>query len=137
MDRSKFPLFSADALKVLNSMTFKPGANGRFDLMSGGLVWPDEFPPGFTQAGKVVYKNYVYRFLLAYRASSTLGEKYAEPNPYFEHTELRPIWEQVVQHAPNWPGLRPERRGEEALRNLRVALRLQSKCLAEIERDMD
>jgi hypothetical protein len=127
MDAPGLPLFSADALAVLDGMPFDPAARGRFELMSGGLMWPDEFPPPRSPGWAAISPNWVYRFLLAYRASITLGE---------ERAEFRPVWEQVVQHAANWPGLRPERRGASALRRLRAALRRQDKCLSELESQM-
>jgi hypothetical protein len=122
------PLFSANALAVLDRMPFDPAARGSFEQMSGGLIWPDEFPPPGSPGWAVISPNWVYRFLLAYRASITLGE---------ERAEFRPVWDQVVQQAANWPGLRPERRGEPALRRLRAALRRQDKCLAELESQME
>lgn len=124
MDTSKLRLFSMAALAVLNRMPFDPIARAQFELMSGGLIWPDEFPPFGSPEWLNVSPNWVYRYLLSYRASITLGE---------ERAEFRLVWEQVVQQAPNWPGLRSERRGERALRRLRAALRRQEKCLAEIE----
>jgi hypothetical protein len=67
-----------------------------------------------------------HRSLIAYRASITLGE---------ERMEFRPVWEQVVNDAPHWPGLREERRGEGARRRLLAALRRQDRCLLELEGD--
>jgi hypothetical protein len=124
MDTPGVPLFSADGLAALDRMPFDPAARGSFELMSGGLMWPDEFPrPGSTE-WEAVSPRWAYRYLLAYRASLTLGE---------ERAEFRPVWEQVLRHAPNWPGLRPERRGKRARRRLQAALRRQDKCLAELE----
>jgi|SRR5208337_1349664 len=105
-------------------MPFDPAAQGGFEVMSGGLLWPDEFPRPGSPEWAAVKPHWVYRYLLAYRASVTLGEA---------RDEFRPVWEQVTQHAPNWPGLRPERRGEQARRRLRAALRRQEKCLSDLE----
>ncbi len=124
MEPPGLPLFSAAALAVLNRMPVDPAARGSFELMSGGLIWPDELPRPGSEESELVWSQCVYRYLIAYRASLTLGE---------ERAEFRPVWEQVVCHAPNWPGLRPERRGERARRRLRAALRRQDKCLAEFE----
>ncbi len=117
------PLFSRAALWLLNRQRFEPAAKGQFEYMSGGLSWPDEFP---TESGPhaVVFRGYAFRFLLAYRASATLRQ---------ELHGSHPVWEQVARHAPNWPGLRPERRGTAALRRLRAALRRQDRCFAEFE----
>jgi hypothetical protein len=92
--------------------------------MSGGLVWPDEFPRTGSPEWELVRPQWVYRYLIAYRRALTLGE---------ERAAFRPVWEQVAQQAPNWPGLRAERCGERAARRLRAALRRQDKCLAEFE----
>jgi hypothetical protein len=124
MATSGIPLFSTATLAVLDRMPFDPAARGRFEVMSGGLLWPDEFPRPGTPEWGIVSPHWVYRYLLAYRVSITLGE---------ERAELRPVWEQVARHAVNWPGLRPERRGERARRRLQAALRRQGKCLAEFE----
>jgi hypothetical protein len=128
MEQPGLPLFSADALAVLDRMPFDPDARGSFELMSGGLIWPDEFPPPGSPEWELVRPQWVYRYLVAYRRALTLGE---------DREEFRPVWEQVVRQAPNWPGLRPERRGERAERRLRAALRQQDKCLAEFESWLD
>jgi hypothetical protein len=109
-------------------MPFDPAARGRFDMMSGGLIWSDEFPRPGSTAWPAVSHKWIYRFLLAYRASVTLGK---------ERAELRPVWEQVARHAPNWPGLRADRRGEEAHRRLRAALRVQKGCLTELKSQLE
>jgi hypothetical protein len=118
------PLFSAAALAILDRMPFDPAARGRFEYLSGGLMWQDEFPPVMSPDWQVIAPNYAYRYLIAYRASITLGR---------EQAAFCPVWEQVVQQAPNWPGLRPERRGAAAMRRLRAALRVQDRCLAKLE----
>ena len=122
------PLFSTAALAVLDRMPFDPVARGRFELMSGGLMWPDQFPPAGSVEGELVCAQWVHRYLIAYRRALTLGE---------DRAEFLPVWEQVARLAPNWPGLRPERRGERAARRLRAALRGQDKCLAEFEAHLD
>lgn len=118
------PLFAPAALSILDRMPFDPVARSQFEVMSGALEWPDEFPRFGSPEFAAVVRNCVHRYLLAYRASLTLGE---------ERSEFRPVWEQVTRHAPNWPGLRPERRGEQARRRLRAALRRQEKCLSDLE----
>jgi hypothetical protein len=116
-------LFSPEALAILDRMSFDPTVRGRYEWLSGGLIWPDEFPRAHEE-WLIVARGYVYRFLIAYRASLTLGPECAE---------FRAVWEQVVRHAPNWPGLRPERRGERAARRLRVGQRRLDACLAELD----
>lgn len=124
MEQECFPLFSMAALSVLDRMPFDPDASGNFEIMSGGLLWPDEFPAIGSVEWELVCTQWVYRYLLAYRRALTLGEK---------RDEFQPIWDQVIRHAPNWPGLRPERRGERAAKRLRAALREQDKCFTELE----
>jgi hypothetical protein len=123
MNSSALPLFSASALAVLDQMLFDPKARGQFEWLSGGLMWPDEFPRMGTPERRAMTPAEAIGCLLACRAAITLGQA----SPYL------PIWEQVTQHAPHWPGLRPERRGEAALRRLRAALWRQDRCLAAIE----
>ena len=128
MDSSEPHLFSTTAMTVLDGMPFDPTARSSLEIMSGGLMWPDEFPRLGTPEWALIAPGYLYRYLLAYRASITL------------HTEKRKflaVWDQVVEHAPNWPGLRPERRDERAARRLRAALRRQDKCLAELEKQLE
>jgi hypothetical protein len=115
-------LFSVAALEVLDQMPHDPTARGRYEWLSGGLMWPDEFPRPGSAARAIIGASDLYRFLLAYRASITLQPERAKPYH---------LWEQLTQHAPNWPGLRPERRGELAARRLWAAHRLRDKCLME------
>src|SRR5437773_2111532 len=125
MEPPGFMLFSLEALAILDRQVYDPAAKGQYELMSGGLIWPDEFPELGSAEWKLVSPDWVYRFLIAYRAAITLGE---------ERIEFRPVWEQVVRHAPNWPGLREDRRGERARRRLLAAKRQQTPCLEELER---
>ena len=124
MDASEY-LFSPAALEVLNSQQYDPAAKGAYELMSGGLMWPDEFPKPGAPGRDTVFAPWAYRFLIAARAAITLGD---------ERTGFRPTWDQVVREAPNWPGLRPERWGEQARRRLLAAKRREAKCFDELER---
>jgi hypothetical protein len=126
MDAS-VPLFTTAALAVLDSQQYDPEAKGSYELMSGALVWSDELPK-LSEAWAVVAQGDIWRFLVAYRASVTLGK---------EQVAFRAVWEQVVQHAPNWPGLRPERRGDKARRRLLAAKRRSDRCLDELQRKFD
>src|SRR5262245_57046505 len=105
--------FSATSLAFLNGMTVDPHAHVILDYLSCALIWSDEWPnvdsPGYRDVEHDLAGS--YKRLLAYRASITLGD---------ERTELRPLWDQVVEHAKNWPGLKPERRGDDARRLLEV-----------------
>lgn len=101
---STIPMFSNAALAILNRQVYDPTAKGDYEIMSGGLLWSDEFPQIGSPEWPVFAHNWVYRFLLAYRASITMGE---------ENALFRPVWQQAIDHAPNWPGLREERRGKQ------------------------
>jgi len=101
----------------------EPLARGEFEWLSGGLMWSDEFPSLGTPERQAMSQAGAVGCLLAARAAVTLGQE----------SGFLPVWEQVARHAPNWPGLRPERRGEAALRRLRAALRRQDRCLAALE----
>lgn len=118
-------LFSPAALAILNSQQYDPSAKGKYELMSGGLMWPDEIPSPGMPGRELLSLGRVYRYLIAYRAALTLGE---------ERAEFRAVWEQVIREAPDWPGLRPERRGERAKRQLLAATRQVAKRLDEFER---
>jgi hypothetical protein len=120
-------MFSGAALAVLDRLPFDPTARGKFEWLSGGLMWSDEFPLLGTPERQAMSQPGAIGCLLASRAALTLGQE----------SGFLPVWEQVVRHAPNWPGLRPERRGEVALRRLRAALRRQDRCLAALEVQLD
>lgn len=104
-------LFSKDALAILNRQVYDPAAKCDYEILSGGLLWCDEFPKFGSSEWWVIADGYVYRFLLASRALITLGE---------ENTTFRHVWEQVLRYAPHWPGLREERRGEQARERLKM-----------------
>jgi hypothetical protein len=123
MEQRGLPTFSEAALAVLDRMPCDPTARAAFEWLSGGLMWADEFPPVGTPERQAMSQAGAVGCLLAARAAVTLGQE----------SGFLPVWEQVVRHAPNWPGLRPERRGEAALKRLRAALRRQDRCLAAIE----
>ncbi|MCE9568212.1 MAG: hypothetical protein K8U57_39935 [Planctomycetes bacterium] len=118
-------MFSDAALVVLDEQQYDPIAKGQYEIMSGGLVWRDDFPEMGSPEWKLIARSFFYRYLIAFRADLTLGK---------ERVEFRPLWEQVEMHAPNWPGLRPERRGEKVRRRLLAAKRRSDVCLDELER---
>jgi hypothetical protein len=128
MEQPGVPLFSAAALAVLDRMPFDRSARGQFELMSGGLVWRDEFPKIGSDEWDLISPQWVYRYLIGYRRTLTLGE---------ERPALKPVWDQVVLRAPNWPGLRPERRDERTARRLKAAIRINDSCLAQLEETIE
>jgi hypothetical protein len=123
-------LFSTAALVVLNNQAFDPAAKGRYENLSGGLIWGDEFPVSGTPEWEAIdenFTNFAYRYLVAYRASITLGK---------EREAFQGVWNQVMAFAPNWPGLRPERRGERAKKRLLAAKRQEAVCLEGLEKEI-
>ena len=116
--------FSVASLAALNCRVYDPAAKGRYEYLSGGLIWPDEFPPFGSPDWMEIGVDFVNRYLIADRASITIGK---------ERESFRPVWEQVVEFAPNWPGLREDRRGSRAKKRLLAAKRREAKCLDELE----
>ena len=112
-------LLSDTALEVLNRMPFDPIATCFYEHLSGGMLWSDEFPSVGSRDWEVVAKGYLYRFLIAARRDITIGEA----SPRFQ-----PLWQKVEKCAPNWPGLRPERRSERMQKKLLAAEHLAKRC---------
>jgi len=120
---TKAPFFSDAALAILDRMPFDARAVPVYDMISGGLHWHDEFPKPPDPAWEIVRAGWAFRFLLGYRASLTIAK---------ERPELRLPWQQVVELAPRWPGLRPERVGDAPRQLLLVAKRRDERCLAKL-----
>ena len=127
MDNAGHAGFSVTALAILDHMPFDSACRANYESLSGGLMWPDECPPSGSPEFAAIAPGGAYRYLIAYRASITLGK---------ERTEFRPVWEQILEGAPNWPGLHPERRGKLARRRLLAAKRREVICLAELEKHL-
>ncbi len=100
--------FEPHVLLRLDSLAADPAATVGYEYLTGGLVWSDELPRD-VEGQRIVVRSGAFKRVLAYRASLTLGE---------ERTEFRLYWDQLERGAPNWPGLRAERRGAEARRQL-------------------
>jgi hypothetical protein len=127
MSDADVPLFTSAGLEVLNRRPYDPAARASYDILSGGLIWPDEFPRIGSPEWLVIAPRCAYRYLIAYRASLTLGE---------ELPDFRPVWDQVTSSASNWPGLRAERRGETARRRLLAAKQRETRCLDALESEL-
>ncbi len=95
-DRTIFP---EGALELLRQVRYDPAAECHYEGMSGGLVWSDEFPREVISACHAEH-NFAFRYVLAYRAS-LIREAPRE--------KFRPVWHQLLQECPHWPGLRYER----------------------------
>jgi hypothetical protein len=83
----------------MNRLTRDERAVVRYELLSGSLVWSDEFPKR-TKASA-----HCLRFFFRYRTSLILGERDA---PY-EH-----FWNEAMRHFPEWIGFAPDRTSRSA-----------------------
>lgn len=113
---------SEAALAILDHMRFDPAASYFYDHLAGGFVWSDEFPP-LGPDRRIVSSGYLERYIIHIRRCITLGE-----------TELLSfyLWRQLEEGAPNWPGLRIERRTGRIVKRLRAAERLAERCYDKI-----
>ena len=107
-------LFSDGALRILNCMQLDEDATYFYDMMAGGFVWSDEFPDIRSEKWKIFRQGLVFRYLIALRRQITLE---------YEGMGIHPLWLQVVQEAPNWPGLIIERRTGRIVKRLKAAER--------------
>jgi hypothetical protein len=92
--------FPQEAIEILRGVRWNPDAAWQFDLLSGGIIWDDEFPSEVTSIC-INENNWAFRAVLGYRASLIRGKP---------DERLRPAWEQLLHECPEWPGFRPERR---------------------------
>ena len=111
--------FSDAALALLDAMPLDPNATYSYEHLSGGFVWSDEFPRISTPEWNIVSHDDLYRHLWHIRRLITLGDT---------DLESLPLWQQLVNHAPSWPGLLPERRTGRIVKRLRAAVRLAERC---------
>jgi len=117
-----------DVLRLLDARAYDPNARSSYCILSGGLHWLGEFSRGRSnQAEEALWQDYLPRYLIAIRASLTLGEA--------QEGQLA-LWNQVVRGVPNWPGLRVGRCGPEARRQLLAAKRRADACLSKMECDL-
>ena len=120
--------FSDEAIAILNAMPVDPDATYSYEHLSGGFMWTDEFPPLRSAEWKIVRHDYIYRFLINMRRCITLGDTSHESTA---------LWQQMVNDAPNWPGLLPERRSGRIAKRLLAAERLVDRCLDKLEAECD
>lgn len=119
--------FSPAAIAALKQAVWDPKAERLTDLLAGGFFWSDENLHEVSQTG--IRKDFTAeRMLVAYRASLAMGKP---------RSVLSEPWEQVCQEAPEWPGLRPERRssanGEELEANLMAEYEGFIRLMADLE----
>jgi hypothetical protein len=104
-----------DAAPVLDALIAQPDAHVFFEVMSGALVWSDEYP--FVADGVYydieMFPRQLLRGVWAYRSSLIEGEP---------KERCRAGWELAQSLFPKWPGFLPERR-DPSLKDLLVRLR--------------
>jgi hypothetical protein len=106
------PFFPEEAIAIIRESRWDPDATYELELLSGSFIWSDECYLEFVAACRAK-GNRSYWDPVAYRASLILGQP---------REEYRPGWEELMQHCPDWPGFRPERRSEALRAELERAL---------------
>jgi len=98
-----------------------------YDVMSGGLAWPDELQR-LRHSSDVTD---LLRCLWAYRTSLMLGK------PHEDDAALAEVWRMALQACPHWVGFRPNRRTPtpKLLRIYREGRVRMRKCLRDMERE--
>ncbi len=91
---------SPELLALLRQTRYDQSAHRSYDLFAGGFQWSDEIPEGFWEF-VIRLDDWSHRKLIAHRAAVILG---GDVGRFIE------IWREVERDAPDWPGLRPERR---------------------------
>ncbi|MHB1559984.1 MAG: hypothetical protein ACYC61_21240 [Isosphaeraceae bacterium] len=90
-------LFPANVLDFLAGAVHDPRAERSYEGLSDSFFWSDELLwEGLARYGVA----YPFRQLIGYRSSVIRGAPDAR---------VRPVWQQVAEACPGWPGLRPER----------------------------
>jgi hypothetical protein len=105
----------------LRRLRADPQATRQFEMMSGGFLWSDEKPAGYSDAAA----DYALRRLLAYRASLVRGRP---------REELASTWEAVLAACPEWPGFLPERRSPALAEELDRASKSSMRSLDRLDR---
>jgi hypothetical protein len=108
-------------IEALRGVRYDPKAERSYELMSGGFVWSDEYPAGFT----FTVGDFAFRFLVGYRASLIRGAP---------REELRSVWDAVLAGCPDWPGFRPERRSTDLVTELDRASKRMMRSVDALDR---
>jgi hypothetical protein len=88
----------ADIAVVLDKLEHRPDSTPSYDVMSGGIVWPDEKPP----LGELRVRDlWCLRPVLRFRTSLILRET---------DVDCEPFWNEAKRLFPGWPGFIPSRR---------------------------
>jgi hypothetical protein len=108
-------------IEVFHGLRYDPQAKRSYELMSGGFVWSDEYPAGFSWGTG----DFALRFLVGYRASLVRGAP---------REELRSVWDAVLAGCPDWPGFRPERRSTDLVGELDRASKRMMRSVDALDR---
>ena len=108
-------------IEHLRGLTVDPSATRHFEMMSGGFLWSDEKPAGYSDSAA----DYPLRHLLAYRASLVRGQP---------REELRSVWDAVLAACPQWPGFLPERCSPALAEELERAYKSSMRSLDRLDR---
>ncbi len=114
-------LFPDEGLALLQKAVYDTEAERGFEWLSRSFSWSDELLDKVMRVCRN-HGSMAHFFVMEYRSSLILGnaiEKY------------RPVWEQLQNACPAWPGFRPERCSEDLAGDLKRAWKQQ--CL-EFER---
>jgi hypothetical protein len=111
---------------LMRELVKNPEATCDYDMMSGALIWSDEFPefgvlrqvPGWS----------VIRFVFRFRTTLILGEP---------KEEFREFWDEGLRLFPGWPGFAPGRRSSELRAVFHEMSGPANADFDEIEREMD
>lgn len=110
-------LFPDDGLAVLQKASYDPAAERGFEGLSRSFFWSDELLRNFMRVCRN-HGSMAHRFVMEYRSSLMLGGAIEE---------YLPVWEQLQNACPAWPGFRPERCSSDLARDLKRAWKRQ--CL--------
>lgn len=112
----------------IQQLSVDPNARCQYELLSGGLVWSDEFTITILNELSDLSEEpiaHIFRYLWAYRSSLIEGQ---------ERQEFQPIWAEMQVIFPGWPGFRPERSSPDLKEQLIKERKLMEKRVRRMER---
>ena len=110
-------LFPDDGLALLREAVYDPEAERGFEGLSRSFFWSDELLRNVMRVCRN-HGSMAHFFVMEYRSSLILGNAIEEN---------RPVWEQLQNACPAWPGFRPERCSTDLAGDLKRAWKRQ--CL--------
>lgn len=112
----------------IQQLTPDPNARCQYELLSGGLVWSDEFTMTLlnelSRLGEEPIAS-LFRYLWAYRTSLIEGQ---------ERQEFQHIWAEMQATFPDWPGFRLERSSPDLKERLIKEQKQMEKRIRRMER---